>query len=107
MSNFDFTKHSGLLVKLPEDGRPIDYFQVIADENFFHFVVEETNNYAEEILLSGVAEKSRLTAWKPLTVPELHTFFDLLLHMGTWITNRNQDYWRTDSLFNLRCLGIT
>ncbi|KAJ8967170.1 hypothetical protein NQ314_003059 [Rhamnusium bicolor] len=25
--------------------------------------------------------------------------------MGTWITNRIQDYWRTDSLFNLRCFG--
>ncbi|KAJ8932421.1 hypothetical protein NQ314_014678 [Rhamnusium bicolor] len=105
MLNFEFTKYSGLLVQSPEDGRPIDYFQLIADEFFSLHSQRNKYNYAEEIFLSGVDEKSTITAWKPLTVPELRTFFGLLLHMGTWITNKIQDYWRTDYLFNLRCFG--
>lgn len=103
LRQFDFTKRSELLVQRPQRNEPINYFFLIADEGFFELIVTQTNKYAEEVFLAGIDENSRITRWKPLTAAELQTFIGLVLHMGTWKTNRLQDYWKTDPLFNLKC----
>lgn len=105
MKVFPFTKNCRLLVPVPQNAQPIDFFELLADDAFFELIVAQTNYYATEVFLSGVEQRSRITQWKPVTVPELRIFFGLLFHMGTWKTNRLQDYWKTDSLFNLKCFS--
>lgn len=101
----DFTKRRQLLVDQPGNNEPIDYFFLLGDDQFMELIVAETNKYAEEIFLTGITEQSRMSRWKELTVAEFKVFLGLLLHMGTWRTNRLQDYWKTDALFNLKCFS--
>lgn len=105
MKHFQFTKQQGLLVAPPVNNSPPEFFQLIADDDFYNLVVEETNKYAVDVFLSGIGEHSRITKWKPLTVPELRIFFGLLLHMGTIRINRIQDCWKTHPFFNLQCFS--
>ena len=91
LKTFEFSRVRKLLVERPENNTPIDYFFLIADESFFNLIVAKTNKYAEEIFLTTSVEQSRITRWKPITVSELKIFLGLLLHMGTWKTNRIND----------------
>lgn len=50
--------------------------------------------------LGSTRERSRITAWKNLTIEELKIFIGLVLHMGTIRMNRLQDYWRTHRLYH-------
>lgn len=64
-------------------------------------IAEETNKYAEEIFLSTVTPKARITRWHDVTAEELRIFFGVLMHMGTITLRRLQDYWRTSRLFSI------
>lgn len=102
LKEIQFKKQQKLLVPIPEEGKPIDFFQLIFDDNFLRSIVEQTNAYAIEVLFSpGTMEKSRITTWKELTVEELKIFLALMLHTGTISLTRLNDYWKTDPLFNL------
>lgn len=103
LQKFPFTKNKGLLVPIPRDRNPIDFFDLLVDVDFLNLIVQETNQYAEECFLSGVANNSRITLWKNVTVTELRIFLGLLLHMGTIKLNRINDYWKKDPLFGLKC----
>jgi len=82
--NFTFDKQPGLLVPIPGNGKPIDFFFMLFDENFFDLLVREINNYAEsEFLRVGVAERSRISQWKPTDRDEIITFICLTIHTGT------------------------
>lgn len=83
--------------------KPVDYFNLLVTDEFYELIVEESNRYAEEVYLSKVNYvRSRISNWRPMTVPELKIFFGLTLHMGTIRLNRLQDYWKTDRLFDLK-----
>lgn len=44
--------------------KPIDYFNMLVDENFYELVIRETNHYAEEAFLSGgMLPASRISRW--------------------------------------------
>nr|CAH7741055.1 unnamed protein product [Callosobruchus chinensis] len=53
-------------LKLNPDGdQPIDFFNFFLNDNFFELVLEYTNNYAvDEILSQTTSNKSRITNWK-------------------------------------------
>lgn len=51
MPDFSFTKHNELLVPIPGDGNPIDFFFLLFDEDFINLLVDETNSYAEKEFL--------------------------------------------------------
>lgn len=106
MSDIPFTKQNKLLVEPPENGEPYDYFRMLLDVDFLNQIVMETNRYAEEVFLSSSAlDRSRISEWKELTVPELLCFIGVTLHMGTIKINRVQDYWKKHRLFNLTCFS--
>lgn len=101
MKRVDFTKENKLLWPVPGE-KPIDWFRLMLDDSILEFICSKTNIYALEVYCSStVVEKSRITKWKDLTVPELLTFLGLLLHTGSIQLNRIQDYWLTHRLFNL------
>ncbi|KAJ8933495.1 hypothetical protein NQ314_013972 [Rhamnusium bicolor] len=63
---FPFLKINELLVPIPGNNEPVDYFRMIFDDDILNLLVNETNQYAEEILCSqGITDKSRITRWKP------------------------------------------
>lgn len=96
-----FTGNPGLLVPIPGNNRPIDWFMMLIDIVFLEKIVSETNRYAMELFCGpATTPKSRVTAWKDLTVQELKTFIGLLFHTGTVRLNKLQDYWKTSRLFN-------
>lgn len=100
LRKFPFTGQQGLLVPIPLQGKPIDFFQLIIDDDFLRLIVNQTNENAARILfLPKTSENSRITDWKDITVDELKIFFGLLLHTGTIQLNRLNDYWKTDPLF--------
>ena len=58
-------------IKVPLMGsNPIDYFHLIADDNFYNLIIDRSNEYAVEILIRSVCDKSRITQWKYITVKE-------------------------------------
>lgn len=106
MKTFNYETNNQLLVPAPENGEPFDYWRLLVDDDFLQRIVDETNIYAEEIFLAhGAAERSRISAWKELTVDEFLTFLGLTFHTGTIRCNRIQDYWKTHRLFNLKCFS--
>lgn len=106
MKAFPFTKTNELLVPPPQNGTPFDYFRLLCDDNFLNNIVSETNRYAVEILFTaGQYERSRISLWKELTVPEFLRFLGVLFHTGTVGLNRLQDYWKTHRLFNFKCFS--
>lgn len=100
LKNIIFSKNPELLAPHPGN-TPTDFFSLLFDNDFMNFIVEETNKNAVVVLSTSTSEKSRITAWKELTVDELRIFLGLLYHMGTIQLSRIQDYWKTDRLFNL------
>lgn len=105
MKQFPFSKTNELLGEI-QGTEPIDYFRAILDNDFLDLVVNQTNSYAETVLLSeNTSEKSRITSWKPVTSTEMLTFFGLVLHTGTIRLDRMNDYWKLHPLFNLKCFS--
>ena len=79
---------------------------MLFDEDFFEFIVRETNNYAEsEFLRVGAAESSCISQWKPTDRDEIITFICLVIHTGTIRLNRLNDYWKKHNLFNFICFS--
>lgn len=100
LKSFPFSKENKLLVPIPGKNEPADYFRLLVDDVFLEEIVKYTNMYAEEYFLSGIhKENSRINQWKDLTTSELKLFLGILLHTGTIIMPRIQDYWKTDNLF--------
>lgn len=102
LRKFPFKKQQKLLVPIPGEGRPIDFFKMIIDDNFLQTISEQTNKNAVDILCQPqTSEKSRITEWKDVTVDEMKIFIALLLHTGTISLSRLNDYWKTDPLFDI------
>lgn len=107
LREIEFTKEETLLVPIPGDGKPIDFFFLLLDDIFLGEICRYTNQYAFEVVFAqkNLTPNSRINAWKDLTVEELKTFIGVLLHTGTIKLNRLQDYWRKEYLFNLKCIS--
>lgn len=95
-----FTGQPGFRIN-PNGNAPIDYFNLVANNDFYELVISNTNDYAIEILSKSETESSRISFWKDLTAGEFKTFLGLLFHMGTIKLNRINDYWKTNPLFSL------
>uniref|UniRef100_A0A1B6DFG4 Uncharacterized protein n=1 Tax=Clastoptera arizonana TaxID=38151 RepID=A0A1B6DFG4_9HEMI len=102
MRPIEFRREEGLLVPLPGEGMPIDYFNLMLDEVLLENICNYTNeNATNEFFKPTVTPKSRIHSWRELKVPELKIFLGLLFHTGTIQMNRIQDYWKKDPLFNI------
>lgn len=96
-----FSKENKLLVPVPGDGSPYDWFMLLMDEVLLDNIVRYTNQYAWEVYLGGnLTPQASINKWKELTIEELKLFIGLILHMGTVKLNRIRDYWKTSRYFN-------
>lgn len=98
-TDIPFTAVPGILVNVGVE--PIDYFNLLATDEFYDFLCTKANAYALELLFKSGGDKSRISRWKDVDIGEMKTFFGLLFHMGTIRLNRIQDYWKTHYLFNI------
>lgn len=99
-----FRKQNKLLVPIPGDNKPLDWFLLLIDDELLQTIVAKTNRYAFDFFCGPTTEpQSRIHRWKDLTIDELKKFIGLLLHTGTFKLNRLNDYWKTNRMFNLSC----
>ncbi|KAL4083015.1 hypothetical protein QTP88_028345 [Uroleucon formosanum] len=102
LDTIDFNENVGLKIN-PDGDKPIDFFNLLLTNDFFEFIVRETNDYAADLYMNRSSDKSRITKWIDIDVNELKIFFGLLLHTGTIKMPKMSDYWKNDELFNLNC----
>lgn len=102
IKQFPFLKREALVQ--PTGTEPIDYFTLLFDQEIMESIIQWTNSRAFEMhCAEGVTDKSRITHWKELTLPEFNVFIGLLLHTGTISLHQLSSYWKKDPLFNLQC----
>ncbi|XP_038220473.1 piggyBac transposable element-derived protein 4-like [Zerene cesonia] len=90
LKQFPFTNTGQFNVGLAVS--PIDFFELIFNSTFMTTLVTSINDHALKLCKNS---------WKETTVHELRTFFALIFHMGHIRIHRINDYWSTDSLYNL------
>lgn len=96
-----FTKQNELLVPIPGENKPIDWFLLLCDDLFLENIVKESNKYAWTVFgKPDLLPKSRINKWYDLNPNELKVFIGLIFQMGTVRTNRVADYWKTSRTFN-------
>lgn len=101
LRQISFTKRNELLVPLPGDNRPIDWFSLLLDDEILQEIVIASNEYAWQVFLApNLTPKSRINKWRDLTIEELKIFIGLVLYMGTVKVNRLSDYWKKHRMFN-------
>lgn len=94
-----FLGRPGIKVDIPGN-EPIDYFNLLADDDFYNLIVSQSNSYAVEVLTQSSSENSRITRHKDITKESFKIWLGLLFHMGTIKVNRLSDYWKKHFLFN-------
>eukprot|EP00117_Sycon_ciliatum_P029475 scpid41094/ scgid23460/ len=75
-----FTGNSGLQMPLPDDPTPLDYLKLFFNEDFFEYLVTETNRYARAFIdanLHTLPARSFARSWKPVVVGEMKVFLGL------------------------------
>lgn len=80
------------------------YFKLFVDEELLSIMVEETNIYAEQMIIDGICNEtigtgSRLNTWFPTSVVEMQRFLGVLLWMCLDAKPKLGDYWRKSSLY--------
>ncbi|XP_050305990.1 piggyBac transposable element-derived protein 4-like [Anthonomus grandis grandis] len=92
MREIPFTKKHHFLA--PIKSHPaIDFFFMVATENFFELIINETNFYAKTISSS----------WEPLGLKELYKFLGIVLHMSNIRLLKTKHYWESNALLNIPC----
>ena len=96
-----FTADPGLKVPLPDDPVPYDFAKLFYTDDFWQYLVEETNRYATQYLDKegeGLPPSSRARQWVPVTVPEMKVFLSLSLLMGIIVKPEIDQYWSRNAL---------
>lgn len=107
MRPIQFIKEEKFRIPLPNEGKPIDFFNILVDDIFLENIVKYTNKNVIRVFLNSdkLTPKSRVNKWKDITVPELKTFLALMLHTGTIKLPRINDYWKTHWLYGPQCFS--
>ncbi|XP_014485410.1 PREDICTED: piggyBac transposable element-derived protein 4-like, partial [Dinoponera quadriceps] len=74
-----------------------DIYSLLLDDRILEIIVEETNRYAEKMLLEKTS--SRLDKWKPTDKTEMKRFFGLIMWMGIVKLPEVHLYWSTNAAY--------
>ncbi|KAF6215883.1 hypothetical protein GE061_000218 [Apolygus lucorum] len=86
----------------PIDRTPFGFFRLLFTDEFFVYLANETNAYAEYVLrIPGIGPRSRICEWKKVTVDELKTFLGIVFYQGMIQARRYNDYWKRHYLFKM------
>lgn len=83
---------------------PLQCYQVIMSDNILEFIVNQTNEYAKEVIDAFRRQNNnqlsyRLKQWTPLTVPMFKVFLGITIWTGLCKYPRMNDYWSQNPLF--------
>nr|CAH7764988.1 unnamed protein product [Callosobruchus chinensis] len=82
----------------------LSFFEMFVSEDVINLIVTQTNIYAEQQIISGMAnetitKESRLNSWKETDYNEIRTFIAFLIWMGLDSKPSLPDYWRRTPLY--------
>ena len=62
---FVFTEKFGVILKMPDDAKPEDFFQIFLNDKILDLMVTKTNEYATDIMNRSCPSrrKSRMNSW--------------------------------------------
>lgn len=94
-----------------EDSSPYEIFSKIFDDNVFDLLVEQTNLYFDQFLMSkggrdNLPPNSRFRHWVPVSRSELKVFFAIVLFQGLIRMPSYELYWSTHDLIHLKNLTV-
>nr|CAH7713333.1 unnamed protein product [Callosobruchus chinensis] len=94
LEDLEPVEKQGLNVDVPGEGRPIDFFLLFADDKFFDLLVNETNAYAELVLLNdrNPRPQSRISRRNPVNKEMKFSIWGLSSYQGLEITGGKIDY---------------
>jgi hypothetical protein len=97
---FLFVEDIGLRNPLPANASPMQYFELLFNEEFVNHIVTETNCYAQHEINQQrpLRHSSRLNNWKAVTQEEMRIFVGLLLQMGPIVLPTLSHYWLTTNV---------
>ncbi|KAF6205627.1 hypothetical protein GE061_019800 [Apolygus lucorum] len=98
VSPIPYTGDPGLRFTI-ENSEPMDFFNFFFKPDFLSEILDATNRYGKELQSLEVIS---FGIWKPISMPELHTFFGLVYHTGTIRMNNLSDYWSLQKLFDFK-----
>ncbi len=82
------------------DAPIVDYYKIFVSSNIIDLIVEQTNLYATQIVLTkDTTPSSRIHFWNPVDRDEIWIFLGILMYMGVVRLPKIEDYWSTDTLF--------
>lgn len=102
-----------LLNSLPQNKQlqPVDVFNFLIDEEVLTYILKETNRYAEQKIVVGIANESitkyaRITLWNDINLADLKQFLGMIVWMGLDQKPELQDYWSQNILYQNKISSI-
>lgn len=92
----EFTEAAGPKHDLPPGSHPINFFNLLFEDNFFQTVADETNLYATQMQQNRPDPR-----WEPTTCDEMRAFFSLQIIMGIHQLPEYSLYWADDKCLNV------
>ena len=93
------------LGRYSKDLRPVDYFFKVFPVDVFRIAVEETNNYAKQVL--GLPRVSISGTFRQVDEGEVYRFISILLLMGVFRLRKKKDYWTAGKVSVVRFPSFT
>ena len=110
---FPFTETPGIVAQelLDDQKNEFDFFAYFFDESLVEHIVQETNRYAKQVLISMTTVGKKLSArspikrWVDTTVPEMYKFIAVNLLMGHIQRGSLDSYWSTEEIEEVPIFG--
>ena len=109
----EFTEVEGVAVRLPDNPKVMDFFNLYLTNEIFQHIVDETNRFADQYFDEHPesVNSTYLQEWEPVTLLEIKIFVALVILMGIVHKPSIPMYWSTDALYNIpifsRCMKRT
>ena len=98
---FPFNEIEGRNVRMRDNATVLDYVELYLTDEIMQHIVQETNRFAQNYISDhpDEAQKSYVSKWKDITVPELKKFLGLVILMGIVHKPSLPHYWSTNDLY--------
>lgn len=99
--NFPDYNIGATVTAIIENPTPVNIFGHFLDDEFWDYIVQETNRYAIQSVTSGEPpkDKSRIKAWLPTTANEMKKFVGVIICMGLCPLPEIDLYWSKNKLY--------
>lgn len=79
--------------------KPVDFYSLLVANEVFEQIADDTNQFAINRITEGeVSKAARIRNWSPTNVPEIKSFFALIIFMGLVKLPKLSDYWSKDEI---------